>query len=317
MENNKAIAGMFRQIAALLDEQGVAFKPAAYRRGAQVLEELDRDVSDFEGAKSLKELPGIGDAMAAKIIAYLETGEIEFLGKLRAQQGGLPGELLDIEGLGPKRVRQIQMELGINTVEGLIEAAEAGKLRTLPRFSELMEAKVLDWAKRVDERTKRFDRGEAKSDVEMLLKTISGVAGVDKCAVAGSYRREKPTVGDIDILVVTKSAQEVSDAIASLDALVRDIAAHGDKKLSFDLHNGLRVDVRFVKRAEWGSALMYFTGSKEHNIAVRKIAMSKGWKLNEYGLYDGETVVAQREEEDIYTALGLRYYKPKERVGGL
>ncbi|MDA1208702.1 MAG: type-X family DNA polymerase [bacterium] len=316
MENNKVIASMFRQIAALLDEQGVAFKPAAYRRGAQVLEELDRDVSEFDGVKSLKALPGIGDAMAAKIVQYLETGEIEFLGTLRAQQGGLPAELMDIEGLGPKRVRQIQMELGVNTVEGLIKAAEEGKLRTLPRFSELMESKVLEWAKRRDERVKRFDRAEVTGDVEMLLKTISAVDGVDKCAVAGSYRREKPTVGDIDILVVTKSSQEVLRR-AQHDNLIRNVVAHGDTKISFDLHNGLRVDVRFVKRAEWGSALMYFTGSKEHNIAVRKVAISKGWKLNEYGLYDGEEIVAQREEEDIYSALGLRYYEPKERVGSL
>ena len=130
------------------------------------------------------------------------------------------------------------------------------------------------------------------------------------------FRSEKETVGDIDILLVTTAPEEVSDAIAQLK-IVRDIAVKGDKKISFDLHNGLRVDVRLVKADQWGAALMYFTGSKEHNIAVRKVAIKKGWKLNEYGLFDGEEVVASKEEQDIYDALELRFYEPKERVGAL
>jgi len=132
--------------------------------------------------------------------------------------------------------------------------------------------------------------------------------------VAGSYRREKETVGDIDILVVTKSPQEVSDAISEL-SLIRDVIAHGEKKLSFNLQSGLRVDVRFVKGDQWGSALLYFTGSKEHNIAMRKVAIKKGWKLSEYGLFEGEKVLASKEEKDIYDALDLRFYEPRERSG--
>ena len=115
---------------------------------------------------------------------------------------------------------------------------------------------------------------------------------------------------------MTTSAEEVSDAIAEL-SIVREIAVKGEKKISFDLHNGLRVDVRLVKADQWGAALMYFTGSKEHNIAVRKVAIKKGWKLNEYGLFEGETIVASKEESDIYSALELRFYEPKERVDGV
>ncbi|MDP7477582.1 MAG: nucleotidyltransferase domain-containing protein [Candidatus Peribacteraceae bacterium] len=316
MENNFAIAGKLRQIAALLQEQEVAFKPAAYRRAAQVIEELPNDVSTYGNEKELKKLSGIGEAIAKKIIEYLETGQMEFLVMLQAEQGGISADLMDIEGLGPKRVRQLQKEVGITSVAQLINAAEQGKLQSLPLWDEKMEAKVLENAKRVGERVKRFPREEAKDDVELLIRTIKNVKGVDRCDVAGSFRRKKETVGDIDILLVTESAQEVSDAISTL-SIVRNVAVQGDKKISFDLHNGLRVDVRLVKADQWGAALMYFTGSKDHNIAVRRVAIKHGLKLNEYGLFNGEEIVASKEEEDIYKALDLRYYEPKERAGGL
>ena len=316
MENNKSIASKLNQIAALLQEQDVAFKPAAYRKAATVIEELSKDVSTYGAEKELKKLPGVGEAIAKKIIEFLETGEMEFLVLLQKEQGGISAELMDIEGLGPKRVRQLQKELGITSVAQLINAAKQGKLQGLELWDEIMEKKVLENAGRVDERIKRFPREEAKADVELLIKTIKTVSGVDRVDVAGSFRREKETVGDIDILLVTTAPEEVSDAIAQLK-IVRDIAVKGDKKISFDLHNGLRVDVRLVKADQWGAALMYFTGSKEHNIAVRKVAIKKGWKLNEYGLFDGEEVVASKEEQDIYDALELRFYEPKERVGAL
>jgi DNA polymerase (family 10) len=176
-----------------------------------------------------------------------------------------------------------------------------------------MEKKILENAKRVGERTRRFTLEEVKDDVEKLLEKVRSVPGVDRCEVAGSYRRQKETVGDIDILVVTKSAKKVSDAIAELP-FVRDVVAHGVKKLSFDLKSGIRVDIRFVKRDQWGAALLYFTGSKEYNIAMRKVAIRKGWKLNEYGLFSGKQVVASREEKDIYDALELPYYEPINRT---
>ena len=316
MSNNQAIAGKLRQIAALLQEQNVQFKPAAYRRAAHVIEELPKDVSTYGDEKELKKLPGIGEAIAAKIVEYLETGEISFLVKLMAEQGGISADLMDIEGLGPKRVRQLQRELGITTVAQLVEAAKAGKLRELELWDEILEQKMIQNAARVAERVHRFPREEVKDDVELLLKTIKSVPGVDRCDVAGSFRREKETVGDIDILLVTKAADKVSDAIAEL-SIVRDVVAHGEKKISFDLHNGLRVDVRLVKADQWGAALMYFTGSKEHNIAVRKVAIRHGYKLNEYGLFEGEKVIASKEEEEIYEALGLKWFDPKDRTGAL
>ena len=328
MGNNQEIASRLRQIAVLLDEQEVAFKPAAYRKAAVFIESHEHDMSEYADIKSLKALPGIGEAIARKILEYIDTGEMAFLKQLQAEQGVLRSfdrlktgsaqddnraELMDVEGLGPKHVRMLQDMLGITTVLELVNAAQAGKLRDLPRFSEDMEKKILENAGKVDERTKRFPREEVQDDVVMLLSTIEALPHVEKAGVAGSFRREKTTVGDIDILAVTTEAQDVSDAIARLP-IVRDIVAHGDRKISFDLHNGLRIDVRLVKTDQWGATLLYFTGSKEHNILMRKKAIARGWKLNEYGLLDGEICLASETEEEISEMLGKQWVEPRERV---
>jgi DNA polymerase (family 10) len=316
MANNVRIAAMLRQIGALLDEQGVAFKPAAYRRAAQVIEDLPNDVSTYGNEKDLEKLPGIGKAIAGKIIEFLETGRMHTLDELLAAQGGIPAELMDVEGLGPKRIRKLQTELGIQNVPDLVAAAKAGKIRDLEGFDEIMEKKLLENAGRVKERITRFSLAEVENDVETLLKAIRAVKGVQRAEVAGSYRRRKPTVGDIDILTVTTDPHKISAAIAALP-IVRNVVAHGDKKLSFDFTSGLRVDVRFVAADQWGAAILYFTGSKDHNIAMRKIAIRNGWKLNEYGLFEGDKIIASKTEEDIYKALGLKYYEPDTREGGL
>lgn len=311
---NTQIAGFLRNIAALLEEQGVAFKPAAYRKAAKTVEEFTTDICLIESEKDLRKLPGIGEAIAAKIREFCTTGRIKHLDDLIAEQGGLSPALLEIEGLGPKRARILLRERGIATVNDLIKAAEKGKLKGLPGFSEVMEKKILENAQRVGERVKRFPLAEVKPDAERVLTTIRDVKGVERAEIAGSYRREKPTVGDIDILVVTKQPSDVSEAIGKLP-FVRDIVAQGEKKLSFNFESGLRVDVRFVKADQWGSALLYFTGDKDHNIALRKIAIRKGWKLSEYGLFEGERVIASKEEADIYKKLGLLWIAPKKRTG--
>jgi len=313
MRNNQQIAGLLYQMAALLEEQGVDFKPAAYRRAAKVLEDLTRDVSTFKDIKELEELPGIGESIAGKIQEYLKTKRIAALDKLLGTQGGIPPALMEVEGLGPKRARVLQAELGVQTQADLVRAAKKGRISGLPGFSDTMQRKILENAERAPERARRFPREEVKDDVEALLKKLRSVHGVERCEVAGSFRREKETVGDIDVLVVTRAPKAVSDAIAKLP-IVRDVVAHGEKKLSFDLRAGIRVDIRFVRRDQWGAALLYFTGSKEHNITLRKRAIERGWKLNEYGLFEGEKVLASREEEDLYGALSLPYAAPKDRI---
>ncbi len=316
MDHNLRLAQLLRQIGVLLEEQGVAFKPAAYRKAALTVEGHAEDICLVTDVKDLRKLPGIGEAIAAKIREFCETGHIKHLDDLMAVQGGISPALMEIEDLGPKRVRVLQKELGIQTVDDLITAAKAGKLNGLPGFSEIMEKKILENAGRVEERSKRFPLAEVQPDAERVLKTIRDVNGVERAEIAGSYRRGKATVGDIDILVVTRDGQKISDAIAALP-IVRDVVAHSDKKLSFNFISGLRVDVRFVSKDQWGSALLYFTGDKDHNISLRKIAIGKGWKLNEYGLFNGEEIIASKEEKDIYEKLGLPWIEPKERTGVL
>ncbi len=313
MEHNKQFAALLRQMASLLLEDSVEFKPAAYLRAAKTIEDLDRDIATIGDEKEFRKLPGIGEAIAAKAFEFMKTGRIKHLDDLRKKRGGLSEALMMIEDLGPKRVRQIQA-LGITSVAEVIKAAEAGKLRDLPRFSEVIEQKILANAKRVTERSKRFPIEEAILLVEELLKAVRAVPGVERAEAAGSYRRQKPTVGDIDIAVVTKNPEAVSDAISKLP-IVRHVVAHGDTKLSFDLPSGLRTDIRFVARDQWGSALLYFTGDKDHNIALRKRAIDRGWKLSEYGLFSGEKILASKEEEDVYKALELPWIEPKERTG--
>lgn len=290
------------------------FKPAAYFKAAKVIEDLPQDIGTVKSEKELMELPGIGEAIAGKILEYRETGRIKALDDLIAQQGGISPALLIVEDLGPKRARLLQKELGIRTVADLIKAAEAGKIRSLPRFSDVMEKKILENARNVEERSKRFPRADVEDDVEELLKTLRAVPGVDRAEAAGSFRRRKETVGDVDIVAVGKDPGKAADAVAALP-IVSHIVAHGGTKVSFDLKSGLRVDIRFVQPDQWGAALLYFTGDKEHNIALRKRAIQRGWKLNEYGLFEGEKVVASKEEEDIYRALGVRMPEPGERRG--
>lgn len=323
--NNEKIAALLREIADILDFQAIAFKPAAYRRAAQTIEDQADDICLLATVKELQKLPGIGEAIASKIREYCDNGSIKFLDALRSEIGLGSLSLLQVDDLGPKRVVQLQKELGIKTVEDLIKAAQEGKLRSLPRFSQHLEAKILENAKSVGERSKRFVRSDIESEVESLLESIRGVEGIKRAQAAGSYRRHKETVGDIDIVATlsmkTGSAEKkaafrknVEEKISTLPA-VRKIVAFGNTKLSFDAQSGLRVDVRFVEDDEWGSALLYFTGDKEHNIALRKIAIAKGWKLNEYGLFDGEKNIASKTEEEIYEKLGLRYVEPRERRG--
>ncbi len=314
---NAAIAAKLRRIADLLEYQGIAFKPSAYRRAAQTLEDLPTDIAEITDKKKLKELPGIGDAIADKILEYLSTGQIKHLLDLEDDTKMGAKDLMNIDDLGPKRVVQLE-QLNITTIPQLIKAAESGKLRDLPRFSELMEKKILQNAKRAQTRTKRFPRSEIEHDVEQLISLLRSINGVVNAEAAGSFRRKKPDVGDIDILLAVKKssdslAHEIADAIRLLP-IVERVVAEGPTRIAFDLKSGLRTDIRIINKKLWGSALMYFTGSKEHNIALRRKAIEKGLKLSEYGLFKGEKVIASESEEDVYKALGVPYVEPENRV---
>lgn len=318
---NPAVSALLRKIADLLDYQGVAFKPGAYRRAAQTIDDLPKDLATLTTKKELMELPGVGDAIAEKILEYRETGHISFLDRLMADtQMGAAG-LMNIDDLGPKRVKDIEKILGIRTVAELIEAAKAGKLRKLPRMSEKMETKILEGALRSQDRVKRFPLAEIDDDVTKLLATLRKIKGVVKAEPAGSYRRRKETVGDVDVLLAAKKptdalAADIAASIGKLSIVERVVAA-GKTRIAFDLKSKLRVDIRIVDVSQWGSALLYFTGSKEHNISLRRLAIQKGMKLNEYALAQGDTILASREEKDIYEALDLPYIEPAKRTAEL
>jgi DNA polymerase (family 10) len=214
-------------------------------------------------------------------------------------------------------------EVGIHSVPELIKAAESGALRSLPRFSEVLEKKILSNARNVTARSQRYPLAQVQADVGTLVKTLKRVKGVLRCDAAGSYRRQKETVGDIDILVAFQDASDdaarserIAKAVQSMP-IVSAIVAKGPTRLAFNLKTGLRVDIRLVKPEEWGSAFLYFTGSKEHNISLRRLAIVQGMKLSEYGLFTGEKVVASKEEQDIYKALGLPFIEPAHRTGDL
>jgi DNA polymerase (family 10) len=318
---NPAIAALLRKIADILDYQGVAFKPGAYRRAAQTIEDLPHDLATLKEKKALMDLPGIGDAIAEKILEYRETGRMSFLDKLIAEtQSGAAG-LMGLDDLGPKRVKDIEQQLGIRTIPELIDAARAGRLRTLSRMSEKIEKKILEGALRAQDRSKRFPLKEVESDVQQLLHTLKKLKGVTKIEAAGSYRRRKETVGDVDVLLAAKKpnealAEAIANAIGKLSIVERVVAA-GKTRIAFDLKSKLRVDVRIVDLKQWGSALLYFTGSKDHNISLRRLAIEKGMKLNEYALLKGDVILASKEEADIYEALGLPFIEPENRIGQL
>lgn len=318
---NEAIASKLRRIADLLEYQGVAFKPAAYRRAAQTIEDLTQDIAEITDRKILLALPGIGEAIADKILEYIKTGEMSALQKLEAETSMGATALLGIDDLGPARVRQLEHTLNIRTIPQLIQAAEAGKLRKLPRFSELLEKKILENARRAHTRAKRYPLAEIESDVKHLLALLRKIPQVEKAEAAGSFRRRSATVGDVDILL---AVEKPSDAlIKKIDAAIRKLSivervvATGETRIAFDLQTGLRVDIRIVKLSEWGSALLYFTGSKEHNIALRRRAIERGLKLSEYGLFRGDEVIASKTEEDVYQALDLPFIEPPKRIGDL
>ncbi|MBP9850987.1 MAG: hypothetical protein KBC47_04820 [Candidatus Peribacteraceae bacterium] len=318
---NPAVSALLRKIADLLDYQGVAFKPGAYRRAAQTIEDFPKDLLTLTTKKDLIKLPGIGDAIAEKILEYRQTGHMSFLDRLMADTEMGAAGLMNIDDLGPKRVRDIEQILNIRTVAELIEAAKSGKLRKLPRMSEKMEKKILEGALRSQDRVKRFPLREIDDDVTKLLAALRKIKGVVKAESAGSYRRRKETVGDVDVLLAAKKptdelAADLAKAIGKLSIVERVVAA-GKTRIAFDLTSKLRVDIRIVDVSQWGSALLYFTGSKEHNISLRRLAITKGLKLNEYALTKGEKILASKEEKDIYAALGLPYIEPPKRTAEL
>jgi len=299
---NQKIAGIFYEIADFLEMEGVAFKPYAYQKAAFALETLGKDIEEVYkkgGEKAIEEIPGIGKSIAKKIVEYLKTGKIKYYQDYKKRYPINIQELTQIEGLGPKMVGDLYKYLKVKNLKDLEKAAKSGKIKKLANFGEITEKNILQGINFLKRNKGRFLLGEILPLVREIKEKLNNLKEVEKISVCGSVRRRKETIGDIDFLVVTKHPKKIMDFFCSLPDIVK-IWGKGATKSSVRLKEGLDVDLRVVPKKSYGSALQYFTGSKAHSIKLRKIAQSKGFKLNEYGLFRGSKMVEGRKEEKIY-----------------
>jgi DNA polymerase (family 10) len=316
-EVNEEIARIFHRLGVFLDMEGVDFKPAAYQRAAAILRTLNQSVIDIYKTgdiKGLEALEGIGKNLAYKIKEYLETGKIQSYDKY-VQKYPIDIDSLDaVPGLGPKTIGWLWTELKVKNLDDLKEAAEKGLVRNLPRGGEKLEQNILANLSQVDVSTKRWLYAEIEPLAEKIANQLVSIPGVSNLSITGSYRRKKSTIGDLDYVVVASHPIQVMKAFTHLqNPKVEQIISQGRTRSSIRVYDGIEIDLRVVDKKSYGAACQYFTGSKEHNIELRKIAISKGLKLNEYGLFKGTKQIAGESEEDIYKALGLRYIEPELR----
>lgn len=312
--HNADIAAIFEEIAELLEIQDAnPFRVRAYRNAARMIGEFGREATSIiESGQELPKIPGIGADLLAKIHEIVSTGHCRFLDELRSQLPPTITELLHVPGLGPKRVKMLYDSLQVETLEQLAKAAQAGRIRELPGFGEKTEHMILDALAARASQTKRFSIAVASQYAEALLAHLKHAPGVDKTVVAGSYRRRKETVGDLDILVTARAGPPIMAHLLAYDE-VADVLSHGDTRSSVVLKSGIQVDVRVVAADSYGAALHYFTGSKPHNIAVRKLGQDRGLKINEYGVFKGEKRVAGDTEESVFAAVELAFIPPELR----
>src|SRR3989344_3030139 len=306
---NLVVAKVLYKIADYLEIQEADFKPIAYRRAAQNIENLSEPIEDYAKNNKLEDIPGVGKGIAYKIEEILKTGTCNELEKLKEQIPVDVEGLMSVEGIGPRKVKVLYKKLKIKNLKDLEIAAKQGKIRKLEDFGEKSEKNILEGLSFVKKHKGRFLLGDAlliAEDVRdyLLIKTKKAVIG-------GSLRRFEETIGDVDVLTVG------DEKLVEYFLKYKDIAkvlAKGETKCSVMMDNGMQIDLRLIKDNQFGAALQYFTGNKEHNIELRKIAIKKGYKLNEYGLFKGNKIIASKTEEEVYKNLGLNYIQPELRT---
>ena len=312
---NQEIANIFNEIADFLEMEKVQFKPYAYQKAAITLETLEKDIEEIYkdgGRKALLVIPGIGESMADKIEEYLKTGKIKYWECLKKKTPVNMEELTQVEGLGPKKVKVLYQKLGIRNLKELEKATKTHKISPLFGFGEKTEKNILEGITFLKRAKGRFLLGEILPVVKEVYEKLQSLKGVERVDPAGSVRRMKETIGDVDLLVISKNPQVVMDFFVSLPGIIK-IWGKGTTKASVRMRGGFDMDIRVVPKRSYGSALQYFTGSKEHNIATRKIAITLGLKLSEYGLFRGPKMIAGKTEEEIYKALGMDWVPPEMR----
>jgi DNA polymerase (family 10) len=313
--SNQTIAEILSEIGKYLEMQDVPFKPRAYEKAALVISGLEEEVAEIYksgGVKALEEIPGVGRGIAERMEEFIKTGRIKDYESLKKKTPVDLASLATIEGLGPKSIKKLYQKLGIKNIKDLEKAAQAGKIARLEGFGKKSEEKILQGIGFVQKSGGRFVLGFVMPEIRTIEGRLRNLKDVEEVAVAGSVRRKKETIGDADILVISKNPKPVMDYFVSMPE-VAAVRAHGVTKSAIKLNSGLNVDLRVVERDSYGAALDYFTGSKDHNVALRQIAVKKGYKLNEYGLFRGKKEIAGRSEEELYEALGMDYVEPEMR----
>jgi len=316
--HNADIAAIFNKVADLLELKGAnAFRVRAYRNAARTVEDQTQSMADMlaEG-KDLSELSGIGEDLAGKIAEIVETGGLEQLAELEEEIPGGLTELLNIDQIGPKRAAALHDELGVESLDDLAAAAQKGKIRRLEGFGEKSERKILEALERYPGEEKRTELAQAEQIVGPLLEYLEKVDGVERVVAAGSYRRRKETVGDLDILATCADNSPVMKAFTDFEDVV-EIVSQGETKSTVRLRGNVQVDLRVVSGQSYGAALHYFTGNKQHNIAIRRMGVEKGLKINEYGIFragdDEQKRIAGEKEMDVFAAVDLPWIEPELR----
>lgn len=312
--HNMEVADKFNKLANLLEIEGAnEFRVRAYRNAARTIENLSTNVADLIlRGEDLTELPGIGVDLADKIKIIVKTGDLPILKEIENRLPPLLNELLRVEGLGPKRIQLIYKKLHIKKIEDLKNAISQGKLLKLRGFGEKIQQKISTGLLHLPQQNKRFKLYDAFSTVESLTAHLKKNNQIKQITCAGSFRRRKDTIGDLDFVVTGNDGEKIIQHFLLFDEIF-EVLAKGNTRSTVRLHSGMQVDLRVVGEDSYGSALLYFTGSKEHNISIRKLALKKKLKINEYGVFRGKKQIAGKTEKEVYEQVGLPYIEPELR----
>lgn len=314
MSANSEVADLLYEIGEILTIKGDRYRSRAYNMAAQRVLGIPEDISRVMEEGKLQDIPGIGESISQVITEYLKTGESKVLEELRESLPMGIMDMMELEGIGPKLAIRLNKELGITSIELLEEAAKKHRIRSLKGFGEKSEENILEAIKAHRSRKSRFLLGAVLPVIQDILRFMSEHDSVLRVEVAGSARRRKETVGDLDVLAASNDPDAVSDRFVSMPPVDR-VLQHGSTKSTVVLERQLQVDLRVIPPEVYGAALQYFTGSKEHNVKLRTISVQEGYKLSEYGLFDRESnrLVEAETEEDIYKTLGMDWIPPELR----
>lgn len=310
---NKHLSIIFDEIGDMLDFMGEnSFRIRTYKRAAQIINGLNDDIENLYRNGKLKEIKGIGESLLSKIDEYIKTGKVHLHTELkeRIPQGIL--DLLNVPYLGPATLRTLYQQLHITNIDELIKACEDKLIRNLPNFGQKKEENIIKGLLRFKESHARFTLGSIYEEVTTIVEHLSNIKGVQRVEAAGSFRRMKETVGDIDILASALNHQNIIAEFCEMNGM-KEVINKGETKATIILQSGIQVDLRVVNDTSFGACLQYFTGSKQHNVKLRGLAKEMGYKINEYGVFQGDKIVAGKEEEDIYKALSLQWIPPELR----